>query len=130
MSYSNPTERSYIWPAQNFTSAITRHIKPPVRCTRGVITDLHVSVTTLFTAVTTQGFVNVGIAGNTSKYASLGMGTAAANTAYNARDFAGAIKSDIDLVRDGVSSIQIETVAPTGGAPAGVGDVNLGIAWS
>jgi hypothetical protein len=89
-----------------------------------------VSVTVVFTAVTTQGFINVGTAGDTTKYASLGMGTAAANTAYNSRDFPAAIKSDIDMTRDNVTAIQYAIVAPTGGSPTGTGDFDIEIAWS
>jgi hypothetical protein len=131
MSYaSNPVEVTYNWPAQNFTSPITRAVKPPVRANRGRITNLSVSVTTLFTAVTTQGFVRVGTAGNASLYAELGMGTAAAGTAYNDRDFPRTIRSDIDMTRDNITQVLVATIAPTGGTPAGVGDIQLAIAWS
>lgn len=130
MSYSNPVERHYGISGHNFTTAATRVIKPPPRCNRGRITDIHVSVTTTFTAVTTQGFVNVGTAADPVKYASMGMGTAASGSAYNTRDFPSAIKTDIDLSRDGVSVIQYAIVAPTGGSPAGAGDVSVSIAWS
>lgn len=129
MSYADPLYVSHNYPAHNFTSPITRAIKPPRRCNRGRVEEIHVAVTTLFTQVTTPGYVNVGTAADDDKYASLNMGAAAANTAYNVTDVASAIFSDIDLVRDAVSAIQLKTVAPTGGSPAGVGDITLVLAW-
>lgn len=132
MSYSDPIYGHYGLKGLNFVSgAGTRYIKPPKGCDAGRIVDIHVSVTTTFTAPTTQGFVNIGTAADPDKYASLGMGTAAANTAYNVRDYPSAIfPGGISLSRDGVSVIQYTVVAPTGSGAAGVGDIDITIAWS
>lgn len=130
MSYSNPKIITYALGVQAFTTPITRFVKPPRRANRGVIVDIATSVTVLFTAVTTAGFVRVGTAGDNAKYAELNMGTAAANSAYTAVDVPGSIKSDIDMARDAITSVRIATIAPTGGSPAGTADVWIPIAWS
>jgi hypothetical protein len=134
MSYSNPNLVTYFYPALVFTAAITRAIKPPLKHTRGNVIDIHVSVTVIFTQVTTPGFVRVGTAGTNAKYAELNMGAAAANSAYSTRDAVASglkpIISDIDLVRDNVSAIQFNVVPMTGGSPTGTGDLAITIAWS
>ena len=40
-----------------------------------------------------------------------------------------AISSDINFVRDGISSVQIKVVAPTGGSPTGTGYLDISFAW-
>ncbi|MGH2903442.1 MAG: hypothetical protein ACRDK7_07665 [Solirubrobacteraceae bacterium] len=129
-SYSNPLRVSYSFPAQNFTAPIARHIKPPPNCTRGLIRDIHVSVTTAFTQTTTPGHVEVGDGTTDTKYADLNMGAAAINTAYSTVDAGGIVAGGIDLDRDGITGVVLKTVAPTGGTPAGVGDITLTIDWS
>lgn len=130
MAYDRPSNVSYVYPAKDFTAAITRAIKPPYLKNRGIIVDIHVAVTTLFTQVTTPAYVRVGTAASDALYAELNMGAAAANTAYNVTDFPTAIKKTIDLSRDAVTAVQLKIVAPTGGSPAGVGDLTLTIGWS
>lgn len=130
MDYQNPDYVSYGYPAKDFTAAITRAIKPPNNRNRGRIIDIHVAVTTLFTQTTTPAFVRLGTAATDNLYAELNMGAAAANAAYNVNDFPTAIKKTIDLDRDAVTAIQLKIVAPTGGSPAGVGDLTFTIAWS
>jgi hypothetical protein len=132
-SYDKPLRVTYSFPAQNFTSPITRHIKPPTGCVRGNISSIQTSVTTTFTQTTTPGHFKVGDGTTDDKYADLNMGAAAANTSYGDGDVAGTIKSNagstIDFDRDGNSDIVVKTVAPTGGTPAGVADVYLTIDW-
>ncbi|MGH2903918.1 MAG: hypothetical protein ACRDK7_10090 [Solirubrobacteraceae bacterium] len=130
MSYSNPKRVNYSYPAQNFTTPITRQIKPPKGCTHGNVVDIHMSVTTTFTQTTTPGFVKIGDGTTDDKYASLNMGAAAAGAAYNVGDGGTIAKGGIDLDRDNISAITLKTVAPTGGTPAGVGDLNVTIEWS
>lgn len=131
MSYSNPRNITYGLGVQNFTTPITRFVKPPPRCNRAIIIDIAASITVLFTAVTTAGFVRVGTAADNARYAELNMGVAAANTAYNATDVPGSIRAiGIDMARDAITSVRIGTVAPTGGTPAGTADVWIAIAWS
>lgn len=129
MSYTTGINVPFVLLASDFTSPKTRYMKAPNRCNRGRVVTIHCSVTTTFTQTTTPGYVRIGTAGTANLYAELNMGSAAANTAYNDTDVTGTIKKAIDLTNDGVSVIQLSTVAPTGGSPAGVADVVADISW-
>lgn len=129
-SYSNPLQVTYGFGNLNFvTGAGTYKVKPPPRLTAGGVKDIHVRVTTLFTAVTTPAYVRVGNAADNAKYAELNMGTAAANAAYNSRDIAGVLKANINLTKDAITDVDVRVIAPTGGAPAGVGYLDVVIGW-
>jgi hypothetical protein len=129
-TYSNPLTVPYNFGNLNFVSgAGTYKVKPPPRATCGRVEDIHVRVTTLFTQVTTPAYVRVGTSGDNLKYAELNMGAAAAGAAYNTRDVAGSIKSNINLTKDAISDVDIRVVAPTGGSPAGVGYLDVIISW-
>lgn len=129
-SYSNPLQLTYSFGNLNFVSGAGAYkIKPPKRCTAGRVEEIAVMVTTTFTQVTTPAYVRIGTASDNDKYAEMNMGAAAANAAYNLQDDTDAIISNINLSGDGVSEIQVTVVAPTGGSPAGVGYLNIGISW-
>lgn len=129
-TYSHPLVVPYSFGQLNFVSgAGTWKIKPPRGMGRGNVEDIHVRVTTVFTQVTTPGFVRIGTAASNALYAELNMGAAAANTAYNTRDLAGVVRSDINLSRDGVTDIDVRVIAPTGGSPTGVGFLDVILSW-
>lgn len=137
-SYSNPVRLSYSFGLYAFTAAITSLVKPPPRVNQGRVVDIHTRVTITFNQVTTPAFVNIGISGTDTKYASLNMGAAAAGAAYNFRDTGGAtnyneaaavISSDINFARDGVTTTQIKVVPMTGGTPQGTGYLDVSFAW-
>ena len=119
-----------------FTNALTALLYPPRRCNRGVVVDIHVNATVLFTAVTTPAYVRLGIAGDLDKYAELNLATTASGAALNL-PASGAYNpsnpnafSVIDLVGDGASYVTLSVVAPTGGSPAGTGYLNVALGWS
>lgn len=135
--YDNPTRLTYTYPALAFggTSSSTT-IKPPRGKYNGVVEDIHVAVTVLFTAVTTPAYVRLGYSGDNDYYAELNMGTAAASAGYGTVDITGAtspIFRKIDLLNDPVpgelSAVLVNFVAATGGTPAGTGTVAISIGW-
>lgn len=133
--YDNPLRVTYTYPALAFggTSSSTT-IKPPRGLNNGRIEDIHVAVTTLFTAVTTPAFVRIGYSGDTDYFAELNMGTAAASAGLGGRDFTTSpIFRGIDMVNDAtagaLSSVLVSFVAATGGTPAGTGTVSIPISW-
>lgn len=131
MSYGNPKPITYALGLQAPASAVVAlRVKPPIRTNRGLVVDIAAAVTVLFTAVTTPAFIRVGTVALPLRYASLNMGTAAINTSLTSRDVLGTIILDIDMARDSVTEIQLSTVAPTGGSPAGSAYMWITIAWS
>lgn len=139
-SYSNPMRMTYSWGSLNFVSgAGSWQIQPPPLSKAARVADISVRVTTLFTNVTTGALVNIGTAATAAKYVSFNCGAAAANTTINlntqggspfnpvAAGFIG--DGSIDLTRDAVTFIQVQVVAPTGGSPAGVGFLDIAMAW-
>lgn len=135
-TYSQPTRITYSFGTIAFTTALTQAVNPPVNHNMGRVGEIHVRVTVTFTAVTTPALVNIGTAGTAAKYAQLSMGTAAAGTAANIGSAAGTppnvglvVFSDINLVRDAVTALQFQVVAPTGGSPAGTGALDIMMDW-
>ena len=128
MAYNNPQIISYNFGSVNFATGSTAKLKPPPGKSRGSIIDVHVSVTVLFTQVTTPGYSRIGKTGTAAYYAEVNMGAAAAGAAYNFRDNK-TVSRQIDLVADAVSDVLVTFVAPTGGSPAGTGIVTVAIGW-
>lgn len=139
--YDNPLRMTYTYPALAFGGASSSTtIKPPRRFNgpgqmkNGLIHDIHVAVTVLFTAVTTPAFVRLGYAGDHDYYAELNMGTAAASTGVNAGEATTyPIFRAIDLANDptpgALTAVLVNFVAATGGSPAGTGTVAISIGW-
>lgn len=126
LSELNPRTVTYTLPGVDFGAGNSAHaIKAPARFTKGLILDVGVVVSETFTEDTTQGFVRLGSATDADAYAELQMGTAAATDFYNTQDDPDAI------INPNVTSTQIEVacIAPTGGTPAGIGDVVIVIDW-
>ena len=119
MSYANRDTFVVTLPGVNFATGRDGTIRLP-KGKRGRLLEVTVLGTTLFTAVTTEGKLNIGSATDADAYASCGMGTLAAKACYSATNNAGDIIS-ADLPAD--TDIKYATVAPTGGSPAGVGDI-------
>lgn len=129
MSYSNPDRRFYSFPAVNFGSGSAQSIKGP-RGKAGRLIAIHASCTTLFTAVTTPGRIEVGTAADTDANALFVLGTLAATDAVASDD--GVTDTDAIINADIAPNTQVEVtfVAPTGGTPAGVATVSVVIDWA
>jgi len=124
-SYSNPTRITYSFGAIVFTTTFVNAINAPGKATAGRVSDIHVRSTVLFTNVTTGALVNIGTVATPAKYAQLNCAATAAYAAVNGP----AIFSDINFDRDGVTAIQVQVVAPTGGTPAGTGYLDVAMDW-
>lgn len=128
MSYSNTDPITYTFPAMNFVSGAGAYtIKAPPGYENCRLLQIHTRATTTFTATTTAGKVQLGISGTAAKYAEMSMSTLAAgsslgNTKAQVTDAGKRIRTE-----DG--DILLTLVAPTGGTPAGVADVQVTLAW-
>lgn len=129
MSYSLPNRREYCFPAVNFGSGSAQSIKGP-RGKKGTLVDIHVACTTLFTAVTTPAYVQVGTAATPAANAQLALGTLAATDALSA--IGSTVGTAYTLTTATIAAdtqVEVTFVAPTGGSPAGVGTVHVVIDW-
>lgn len=125
-SYAQPTVITYNLGNHDFgAGADALAVKAPRGFTRGRIIDVGVHVKETFTADTTPAYVRVGTTGDADAYVQLNMGTAADTDCWNTQDDTDAI------INDDVTDTQLEValVAPTGGTPAGIGEVYLVIGW-
>jgi hypothetical protein len=102
-------------------------IKAPYGYSRARLFDVGVLVTETFTNTTTAGFVRIGTAADADAYAELAMATAAATNYYNTVDDTDAIiNADIPTAS---TQLEVACIAPTGGTPAGIGDVHIVIGY-
>ncbi len=123
MSYSNPLTQS-ISRTVDFSSAdTTLAIKAPPGCTRGILRDVQVAVTTTCAGATTKPKVQVGITGTLTKYANHDLGTTAAGAASQlaAASMTENEISDTDLI--------VTCKAATGSGAAGAGRLGILIDW-
>jgi len=134
MSYDAPLRITYSRNAINFATSTSRILRGP-KGKRGRVVDAQVSGTTLFTNVTTSGRLQVGVAGSAATLKAnldLDLGALAAGAAINASNQAAAMIGQPGatipyLAAD--TDFTISFVAPTGGTPAGIGDVDITIDW-
>lgn len=132
MSYDNPMTIAYSWAAHDFgAGAATNEVRGPAG-KRGLVKDIILyDVTETFTDTTTSGYVQVGTAADPDAYAELdclvtaaaATASAAAVTTETATNFIGTTTITAD------SLVQVKFVSPTGGAPAGIGSVQVIIDW-
>jgi hypothetical protein len=130
-TYERGTVETIYLAAASFTTPVVRTIRGP-KGMRGRITNVGVFVTTSFVGTTTPGKLRIGDGTTVNKYTDMDMGTAGAGTAANSsvrlsdnrlfdKSPDGGIPAD--------SNVVITPVAPTGGAPAGAGDIAITINW-
>lgn len=126
--YDQPKLLNYHFPAVNIGSTVTRKIRVPKGAQSARVFDIHAFATTLTTAVTTSGRVQVGVSGDLDKYADFDIGILAAGAAKSFRDVDG-FESFWMAAVDDVDELTVTFVAPTGGTPAGVVNVDIAIGW-
>lgn len=132
MSYSNPVYGSYSYNAVDYgNGTVTKRIRPPRGATRGRVEGIHAYATETFNQVTTQAETQVGVTGNLDKFASLPMGALAAGATLADSDVSNVFVSDgqFDFDTEAVDELTVTMLAPTGGTPAGIADVEIIIAW-
>jgi hypothetical protein len=148
--YDKPLRRDYQWLGMNVaTPAAVRRIKIPPGVRFVKIVDFYANVTTACTVVTTAAVVQIGDGTTAGKYMAQKIGVdagsgVAAGAVYGVNDVDGRValynpasspdsthNCKIDLKNDGATAgtlqtfLDVTTVAPTGGTPAGVADYYL-----
>lgn len=126
ISEINPRTVTYVLSAVDFGAGDSAHgVKAPAGYSFGRIIDVGVAVSETFNQVTTQGFVRIGTGADPDAYVELQMAAAAATDFFNTQDDTNAI------IDENVTNTQLEVacIAPTGGTPAGIGDVHIVIDW-
>lgn len=132
MSYSNAVTLNYSYNAQDYgNGTITKKIRPPRGAVRGRVESIHAYASEIFNQVTTQGYTRIGVTGTLAKFAELDMGALAANATLSDSDQAGVLIDDgqFDLSQEAVDELTLTLVAPTGGTPTGIADVDIAISW-
>ena len=140
--YDNALRMTYNYTLHDFgAGAGAFEVKPPHGCNMGRLVEIEVNVQETFTQDTTKGEVVVGNSNDDDLYGTLSMGTdAVAGEVFNSADddifsATGANGTGlIDMTRDGASGVAIDDVligfvSPTGGTPAGKGEVHIVIEW-
>lgn len=136
--FDNGLTISYGWThdfgAGNRGTSIRRPGLHPTKPGKGYSTcrieAIHVSASETFTATTTQGFVRIGITGSIAKFAQLAMGTLANTDSRGTFDDIDAIiQKVIDMDIEDIDQLEVTFIAPTGGTPAGIGEVTIVLTW-
>lgn len=128
MSYDNPISVTYNFAAVDFGAGDkTRKIKPPQGKVSGRVADIHLAATEVFNQVTTQAYARIGDGTDDDKYAELPIGALAANASLAAAksNLYGSFNLDVD----GVTELELNMIAPTGGTPSGIADVAVTVEW-
>lgn len=132
MGYANPFPRTYVFDDINFATSTTAKFKGP-KGLEGRVRDISVNGQVLFTAVTTPAYVRVGKADNSADaaYAEVPLGTLAAGGVIVATQDAPSTwrKTGAAGILPMNTEIKMSFVAPTGGTPAGTGDVTVTVDW-
>jgi hypothetical protein len=126
-TYDHPVYVTYNYEGHDFgAGGATKPIVGPAGM-RGKIVDIHASnVTETFTNTTTEAKVQAGVSGELDKFADFGLGTLAAGAADAATRHEGDVTHNV-LGSD--ETLLLTFVAPTGGTPAGIADVQVVVAW-
>lgn len=135
MSYDNPNRIAYLWATQDAgAGAVTKNIVGPKGKTGRVWDYGFLNVTEAFTADTLPSYVSVGLSGNADAYGEeLSMATTAAGGGLTVRS-----SMESGAARDAMfpatipagTTVLITATAPTGGTPAGIGDLYVVIDWA
>lgn len=126
MSYENPQMQSYSFGAHDFgAGGDSFSIRGPAG-KKGRLVHVSVSATETFTDTTTPGYVRIGTAADNDAYAELNLGTTADTDCVSEATDTDAI---IDEAIPADSQVEVTLVAPTGGTPAGIGHVHIGVEW-
>ncbi len=96
---------------------------------KGILRSIHVAATETFNSVTTGAQVLVGTAADPNAYAQFEIGDLADTDSVSTDD--GTTDTDAIIDKDIPADTQVEvtTVAPTGGTPAGIGLTDIIIDW-
>lgn len=147
MAYTNPIRVTYTRTVGTSDAAWT--VSPPPGCTQVRVADISASVTTTFTATTTEATLGVGVAGNTDKLGKLAFGTTAAaavlgfktqknrsgtgtqNPVIPVFDLTGASNTitGTPAAAEVLGPVLLTYTAMTGGSPAGAAIADVTLEW-
>lgn len=130
MSYADPDRRQYSFGEIDFGDAAEVLSITGPKGAKGILHAIHVAATETFTADTTPAYVRVGTAADPDAYAEMNLGTLADTDSASSDD--GTTDPDAIIAESIPADTQVEvtTVAPTGGTPAGKGFVTIIIDWA
>ena len=138
--YDSSIEVTYKFAALNFVSGAGAFKLPIPRSARFArVMDIMVVATTTFTQTTTDGIVQIGDGTTAAAFAQLHLGGTAAGNSISGRDLTSqfgvwnanylAGSNPAVGVNGVLHDLVMTIVAPTGGTPAGVGDVYVIIGY-
>lgn len=124
-TYSNPLSISYLLQALDIGAGVADIILQGPEGGKGRVSNILVyQVTEAFTATTTAGQILVGDGVTATLYANMSTGTTAIGATKSSAD------TELTYVASGTDElITVSFAAPTGGTPAGIGDVLITIDW-
>lgn len=131
--YDNLRTVTYSYAAVNFASGNATHkVAVPRGCQMARVLDIMIEATVTFTQTTTPGLVQVGDGTTAAKFAQLSAGGTASGSTVGSGDQAIWISNYLKGNYNsgaGLHDLTITFVAPTGGTPAGTGNVFITIGY-
>jgi hypothetical protein len=125
-TYSSPLVLTYKFPSHDFgAGADTRDIKGPPGMKGRLVNTLLYNVTEAFTADTTPAYIRVGTTGDADLFNQTSCATTAIDGVVS--DSPDEDTYNVQMAADAI--VRTSFVAPTGGTPAGIGEVQIAIAW-
>lgn len=126
MSYSNPLQHTYTFPAVDFGAGNSEKSFQGPKGKKGRVREIGFAVTEAFNAVTTSAKTRLGTDADNDLYAEVDMGTTAVKGGINMTGQANADKGQL-ITADSI--VEVNFVAPTGGTPTGIADVFVTVDW-
>lgn len=126
MAYDNLKTITYSYAAVNFAAGSSVKAAIPRGVQYARVLDIMVQATVTFTQVTTPGLVQVGDGTTANQFGQLSLGGTAAGSTIGSADSA---VRRVDYLKQnynsgaGLHDLTFTFVAPTGGSPAGTGNV-------
>lgn len=135
MSYDNPNRQEYVAHAQDIGAGAKTFTFYGPKGKDGWVYDYGVvNVTEAFTADTLPCYVSVGLSGNVDAYGEeLSMATTAiggGKTLRSTYSTPGDLDDYIVAKIPADTAVLVTATAPTGGTPAGIGDIRVVIDWA
>lgn len=129
MGYANPMQSiTYTYAGIDFGAGDKAASFQGPKGMTGQLRDIIMpNVTEVFSATTLPGHILIGTAGNNDAYADANLGTTGATDTFTAS------QDDTDAIIDpsipADTQVEVAFVAPTGGTPTGIADVQIVVDW-
>lgn len=134
MQYDDLMTKTFTFPGVVFTAGGTKKLQLPFGAKLARVLDISVRASVTFTQTTTPALVEVGDGTNASAFAQLNCGAVAAGSTIGGADVGGVEVQPPYNAQNynsgaGLHDLILTFVAPTGGAPAGTGDVEVSLGF-